>query len=169
MQFNCPVCNKAGLPDFTANPIICPQCNSDLKPFLLLHSLKSPARPSANLFLLVATIIVACIFTVLYFVSVSDRKQIVSENSETILQFQDSINTLQAAITKVQIVKAPIKSSDTEFIIQYKVKKGDYTSKIAEIFYNDWRMYKKIETDNNLKQPYILNVGQLLTIKFNKE
>ncbi len=59
--------------------------------------------------------------------------------------------------------------SAKEIVILYKVKRGDYPSKIAEFFYNDWRMYKKIEADNNLHQPYTLKIGQHLTIKLKKE
>ena len=67
------------------------------------------------------------------------------------------------------MVQLENKSSEKEFSIQYKVKNGDCPSKIALFFYNDWKMYKKIEADNNLTQPYILKVGQLLTIKLIKE
>ena len=132
MQFNCPVCNKAGLPNYTATPTICPQCNSDLKPFLLLHSISKPNSNKVNKFALVAFALIVYVFY---------QMQIINEN----------------------------KSSQKEIVIKYKVKNGDYPSKIAQFFYNDWRMYKKIEADNNLKQPYILKVGQPLTIKLTQE
>lgn len=166
MQFNCPVCNKAGLPNYTAIPTICPQCNSDLKPFLLLHSI---LKPKANKFALFALALVGVVLAILYLSSISDKKQIASEHTKSITQLQDSISKLLTTFAKTQTVEPENKSSQKEIVIQYKVKNGDYPSKIAQFFYNDWRMYKKIEADNNLKQPYILKVGQPLTIKLTKE
>jgi hypothetical protein len=34
MSHNCPICNAAGLPDYTKQHVICHQCNSVLKSFL---------------------------------------------------------------------------------------------------------------------------------------
>ncbi len=169
MNHNCPVCNKAGLPDYRAIQTICPQCNSDLKPFLLLHSISKPTSNKANLFALFGMALITCVLVILYFNSISDKTQIASENSETIFQLQDSIKTLQTTFSNSQTVQSEIKSTEKEIVIQYKVKNGDYPSKIAQFFYNDWKMYKKIEADNNLTQPYILKVGQILTIKLKQE
>lgn len=166
MQFNCPVCNKAGLQDYTATPTICPQCNSDLKPFLLLHSI---SKPNSNKFALFALALVGVVLAILYFNSLFDRKKIVNENSKAIIQLQDSINTLQTTFAKTQTVESENKSSQKEIIILYKIKKGDYPSKIAQFFYNDWKMYKVIEVDNKLHQPYELKVGKKLIIKLKKE
>lgn len=169
MQYNCPVCNKAGLLNYTATPTICPQCNSDLKPFLLLHSISKPTSNKANKFALFGVALVACVLAILYFYSISNKKQIASENSKAINQLHDSINKLQTTFAKSETVAPENKPCQKEIMIQYKVKNGDYPSKIAQFFYNDWRMYKKIEADNNLKQPYILKVGQSLTIKLTQE
>ena len=155
MNSNCPICNKAGLPDYTTTHTRCPQCNSDLKPFMLLHSISKPKSNKANKFAFVALALVSCALAILYFNYISLKKQIAIENSKAIVQLQDSINTLH--------------TTGKEIVIQYKVKNGDYPSKIAQFFYNDWKMYKKIEADNNLKQPYILKVGQLITIKLKQE
>jgi len=169
MNHNCPVCSKAGLPDYRATQTICPQCNSDLKPFLLLHSISKPTPNKANKFALFGVALVACVLAIQYFYSISEKKQIASEISKTIIQLQDSIQSLQADFARSQIVQPENKSSVREIVIQYKVKNGDYPSKIAQFFYNDWKMYKKIEANNNLTQPYILKVGQLLTIKLKQE
>jgi hypothetical protein len=168
MQYNCPVCNKAGLPDYTVTPTICPQCNSDLKPFLLLHSISKSNETKANKLVFFVIGLAVAVLAVFYFKSLSDKKQIAIEKSMIIRQLQDSVNALQTVIEKTQPVPTEAKSSEKEFSIRYKVKKGDYPIKIAQLFYNDWRMYKKIEGDNNLKQPYILKVGQPLTIKLNQ-
>jgi hypothetical protein len=54
-------------------------------------------------------------------------------------------------------------------VIEYKVRLNDCPSKIAQFFYNDWTMYKKIETDNHLVQPYTLKVGQILKISIGQK
>jgi hypothetical protein len=169
MDFNCPVCNKSGLPDYTKIQTICPQCNSDLKAFFLLHSISKPKSSKTILFGLGGVAIIVCVFAILYFNSVSDKKQIVNENLNTVLQFQDSIKMIHLATEKEQKLQTETKSSKKEIVIQYKIRNGDCLSMIAESFYCDWRMYKKIETDNNLKQPYILKIGQILIIKLNHE
>lgn len=169
MNHNCPVCNKAGLPDFRTTQTICPQCNSDLKPFLLIHSISKKNTSKVGKFVLLGVVLVAVGAAILYFNSATERKQIISESSNTIIQLRDSINILQKSFANSPMVQLENKSSEKEFSIQYKVKNGDCPSKIALFFYNDWKMYKKIEADNNLTQPYILKVGQLLTIKLIKE
>jgi len=169
MNHNCPVCNKAGLPDYRAIQTICPQCNSDLKPFLLLHSISKPTSNKANLFALFGMALITCVLAILYFNTISEKTKFASESSKSIIQLQDSIKTLQITFAKPQATQPEIKSSEKEIVIQYKVKNGDYPSKIAQFFYNDWKMYKKIEADNNLTQPYILKVGQILTIKLKQE
>jgi hypothetical protein len=169
MNHYCPVCNKAGLSDYRAIQTICPQCNADLKPYLLLHSISKLPSSKTKLFALFGLGLVACVLATLYFYSILDKKQIASENSKTIIQLQDSIKTLQSDFAKSQIFQSKNKSAENEIVIQYKVKNGDYPSKIARFFYNDWEMYKKIEADNNLKQPYILKIGQPLIIKLRKE
>jgi hypothetical protein len=47
--------------------------------------------------------------------------------------------------------------------------RSDYPYKIAQFFYGDGKMYKKIEVDNNLHQPYTLKVGQILLIKISQD
>lgn len=162
-QFNCPVCNKTGLPNFTVQPTICPQCNSDLKPYLLLHSVSKQKK--FTLFAVGGIAIVACALALLYFNSINNNFKLTTENSRTISQLKDSVLSLRMNFVQMLKEKEENNISVKEIAIQYRVKKGDCPSKIAEFFYNDWRMYKKIEIDNNLKYPYILKIGQILIIK----
>jgi len=164
-QLNCPVCNKAGLQDYTATATVCPQCNSDLKPYLILRSIAKRNSNKTTLFALIGVAVVAFAFAIFYFNSLSNRNQTLLANLNAVQQLQDSIRGLQNSIIKSQTVQSDNKSSGKEIVMQYKVKYGDCSSKIAKFFYNNWRMYKKIEADNNLKPPYILKIGQPLTIK----
>jgi len=169
MNNNCPICNKAGLPDYTNKHTVCPQCNSDLKPFLLLHSITKPNSKTQMRFGITAIGLAAVVFAALYFHSISDSKKIASNNLKSISLLQDSIRNLHNDIAKTQPIAPEKNLLEKEIAIQYKVKHGDYPSKIAQFFYNDWRMYKQIETDNNLQQPYTLKVGQSLTIKLKQQ
>ncbi len=169
MKYNCPVCNKAGIPDYTVQQIICPQCNSDLKPYFLLHSVSTPEARGRNFLPISALALVACVSAFFYFKTINEKRKLIADNSKTVSLLKDSITNLNAIITPNR-VKLPENSiSLKEITIHYEVRKGDYLSKIAKLFYNDWKMYKKIETDNNLKRYSILKIGQPLIIKLNQE
>jgi len=165
----CPICNKAGLPDYTKVHTVCPQCNSDLKPFFLLYSIipSSPKKVSRLVLLLVLFVPGALI--ILNLNLYSKLQQLEKQKEITINKIQDSIPTSPTTISVINTVHSDLSSPPAEIIIQYKVKKGDTTSKIARFFYNDWKMYKQIEEDNNLVLNNILQVGQLLTIKLSNQ
>ncbi len=169
MKYNCPVCNKAGLSDYTVQQIICPQCNSDLKPYLLLRSISIPKTHRLNFVTISALAIVACVSAFLYVNSINENRKLITDNSKTVSLLLDSIVNLNANITPNQVKQTRNNIPVKEVIIHYGVRKGDYISKIARFFYNDWRMYKKIETDNNLQRPYILKIGQSIIIKLKQE
>jgi hypothetical protein len=160
MSNNCPVCNKAGLPDYKSKHTVCPQCNSDLKPFLLLQQFR---KSNSNRLLLFGISVIAIVFVSLYLNSSSENNKITNFNSIKIVQLQDSINNLRKIIDNQSSIEK--KTIENEIVIQYKVRKHDCTAKVAHFFYNDWKLYKKIESDNNLQKPYVLKVGQILKIK----
>lgn len=158
MDFNCPVCNKAGLPDFTATHTFCPQCNSDLKPFLLLHSISTSKPQQSIRLVLILFVAITCVLAYLLMNSINEKQKFIASNTAATQQYRDTI----------QSIRTDVITNPNNVSIRYKVKKGDYPAKIAKFFYNDWSMYKKIERDNNLHQPYILKVGQILIIKINQ-
>ena len=165
MQYNCPVCNKSGLPNYKSVQIICPQCNSDLSAYRYLEAV-SGIRVSKNALLLFITLsIVTIIFAFLYFNSLSGSKN-ASQNTTIISELRDSVSNLQAKL-KPAIIASP-EANSRPAVIEYKVRHGDCPSKIAQYFYNDWKMYKKIEADNNLIRPYVLRVGQKLKINLSQ-
>ena len=167
MQHNCPVCNKAGLPDFHIQPIICPQCNSDLKPYMLLHSIGRSHRLRLIVSAGIASLFLG--FAFLFYNIVSDNSSMKSVDLQKEAQLNDSANNRLPGIVAKTTEQANVKINSNEIIIHYKVKKGDYPAKIASFFYNDWSMYKKIETDNSLKNRYTLKIGQTLIIKLKPE
>lgn len=169
MDTNCPICKKAGLPDFTRIHTICPQCSSDLKPFLLLHSISKRTSGKKHFFYYAGAIAISLVFIMLYFNSIQENKSLKAEYTSRVQTIQDSLQTNDSAIAKIQTKNTANFTLENEITIKYKVKSGDHLSKIAQFFYNDWTLYKKIETDNNLTQPYILKIGQTLNIKIKQQ
>lgn len=168
MSDNCPICNKAGLPDYTKNNVVCPQCNSNLKAFMLLNSISQPQKSKIGTYVIIGVSVVSIAFLGLFLKSNSDKKELIAIN----IVLNDSISQIQKVNVKVETQKENEQNPIVEkrdVSIKYKVKKGDFPYKIAEFFYNDGSKYKQIEADNNLKQPYTLKVGQILIIKLSQE
>lgn len=168
MSNNCPICNKAGLPDYTKKNVVCPQCNSDLKAFMLLNSISQPQKSKIGTYVIIGVTMLSIAFLVMFLKSNSDKKELTAKN----FVLNNSISKIQNVNVKLETQKENEQQPIVENLdvsIKYKVKKGDYPYKIAEFFYNDGSKYKQIEADNNLKQPYTLQVGQILIIKLSQE
>ena len=168
MSNNCPICNKAGLPDYTKINVVCPQCNSDLKAFMLLNSISQPQKSKIGTYVIIGVSVLSIPFLGMFLQSNSDKKELIAKN----FVLNDSISKIQNVNIKLGTQKKNEQQPIVENLdvsLKYKVKKGDYPYKIAEFFYNDGSKYKQIEADNNLKQPYTLQVGQILIIKLSQE
>jgi len=163
----CPVCNQAGIPDYRIQPTICPQCNSDLRPYMLLSSISKRAKNKH--FILVGVLGFALLMSILLFFSVNKISHLKKDLSNVNLQLTDSNNVQAISLPSHTTRQKGGYDSLKEVVIHYRVKKGDCPAKIASFFYNDWSKYKKIETDNNLKGHYTLMVGQSLIIKVKQE
>lgn len=166
MNHNCPICNKAGLPDYTKSEVVCPQCNSDLKAFLLLDSISTSKKGKFGTYFIIGLSLLAILFLGLYIKSNSDKSEILATN----IVLNDSISNLKSEIVATEKPKEePQIIESKEATVKYVVKKGDYPYKIAQFFYGDGNRYKQIEADNDLKQPYTLKVGQILLIKISQD
>lgn len=164
MSLNCPVCNKAGLPDYTKEDVICPQCNSDLKAIRLLNTIANEDKsknPIKFIYILSAIVAIALVFTVLFFNSNNKVQNLVSKNrklTETVL-IQTAFNE------ELKSTPTPKVDNSKHVIVNYTVKRADNLYKISRFFYGDGNKYHQIVKDNNLEVPYILDVGQMLKIK----
>jgi hypothetical protein len=167
MQYYCPICNKAGLPDFHVQATICPQCNSDLKPFMLLHNIGKSHR--LKLFTFIGAALAIIVLAVFVYITVNENRSLKSNYTLPYSQLKDSVNNRLPGIVDKTNEQTENKNDINDIVIHYKVKKGDYPAKIAAFFYDDWSMYKKIESDNNLKNHYTLQIGQTLIIKLKSE
>ncbi|MEI6265925.1 MAG: LysM domain-containing protein [Sphingobacteriia bacterium] len=166
MNHNCPICNTAGLPDYTKSEVVCHQCNSDLKAFLLLDSISTPEKVRFGIYTLIGLSFLAILFLGLFIKTNNDKKEILATN----IVLNDSISNLtnEKVVLEKSKEELPIFESK-EAIVKYVVKKGDYPYKIAQFFYGDGNRYKQIEADNKLEQPYTLKVGQILLIKISQD
>jgi len=165
MSHNCPICNKAGLPDYTKSEVVCPQCNSDLKAFLILDSISTAKKGRFGSYAIIALSLLTILFLGLYIKSNSNKSEILATN----IVLNDSISNLKSVIVATEKPKEEPKIiGSKEATVKYAVKKGDYPYKIAQFFYGDGSKYKKIEADNDLERPYKLKVGQVLLIKISQ-
>ena len=166
MNYNCPICNKAGLPDYTKSNVVCPQCNSDLKAFLLLRSVLNHRKYRMYTYSIVGISFLSVVLMGFFLNSNSDRNELIRKNEV----LNEKISKLQSEIFLAkEEIEAQSIADNQDIYINYVVRKGDYPYKIAQFFYNDGRKYKQIESDNNLEQPYVLRVGQVLTIKITQD
>ncbi len=163
---NCPICNKSGLPDFTSNPVTCPQCNSDLKGFALLEKTNSVHKKTVKkqkyIYSLLLVIVVFGFSVIVFFPSntATELPPIVKNNDSIIEVLEANLKSKELEINRLQ--SSVVEPKGTSFI--YIVKSGDNLSKIAFLFYNDWEMYKKIEEDNNLESGNLLYPKDTLII-----
>jgi hypothetical protein len=74
MKHNCPICNKAGLPNYTKSEVVCPQCNSDLKAFLLLDSIATTKIARFGMYALIGLS-----FLVIFFLACSLNQLLIKE------------------------------------------------------------------------------------------
>jgi LysM repeat protein len=166
MSHNCPICNKAGLPDYTKNVVACPQCNTDLKAFLLLDSISKTKKGRFSTYALIGISLLAILFLGLFVKSNSEKSEILATN----IVLNDSISNLKSEKVATEKPKEePQIIESKEAIVKYVVKKDDYPYKIAQFFYGDGSKYEQIEADNKLEQPYTLKVGQTLLIKITQD
>jgi len=114
---------------------------------------------------LVSTVALLIVLSGIFIFSLKKRNENIRVSQSSLVAAQDSIKTLRVSLSKNEENKASPPINSKEVILIYKVKSGDYLGKIAQLFYNDHLMYRKIADDNNLQDPFILNVGQSLTIK----
>lgn len=162
MKHNCPICYAAGLADYTKNEVVCHQCNSHLKAFLLLDSISIKRKGRLGTYAFIGLSLLLILFLGLFFISNIEKKQILVTN----IILKDTISNLKSEIVATEKPKEVTKTIENkEATIRYVVKKGDYPYKIAKFFYGNGNKYKQIEADNELEQPYTLKVGQILLIK----
>lgn len=155
--FKCPVCGKPGIPDYTHEEVICPNCNSNLGIYRTLHSIAEDNDVStgaaSKLKKLSIALSIALLAGLLCGVSAfllfqeNSRKNLM-EVQNKVSELRDSISTLS-----LQIPSSPTKSEEQHYI-EYTILSNDSPWKIVYKFYgtrNDWeRISKEIANNNDL-------------------
>ncbi|MBL7692745.1 MAG: hypothetical protein JNM41_14225 [Flavipsychrobacter sp.] len=165
----CPVCGKAGISNFRKETVVCPQCNSDLTTFMLLNRLGSDnQKPKGLLPYIVVVAIILITGGIIAKYLEAEKKA--SQQTTTIRLYEDSLKSLAMNLAGLSshVPNNVKQDSIVQSYFMYSVKNGDFTIKIARIFFNDWRKYKEIEQDNNLVEPYHLHKGDVLKIRINQ-
>lgn len=148
----CPVCDKAGIPDYHKEEVVCPCCGTDLSIYKMLSDSQETVKPqetnNKNWKLATAASAAIAILT-LIFVFIPKKPEII-DNPELINKVEllgDSINSLtdQLNFVKEEIANLKkTKSIDTSGNI-YIVKKNDSPCKISRKLYGTESRYKEIE------------------------
>jgi hypothetical protein len=167
----CPVCNHPGLPDYRSVPVICPNCKSDLKGFMILGQVMLESESNGKillqsesrfkriklLFAIVTSVLLILIVGLVLFLPANSNQSL-----EKAIQQNDSTEYYLKLVKDLrQELKGKPKTADVYYII----KKDDNLSEIAKLFYNDGSRTKQIMTDNNLQKGYNLLPGDTLIIK----
>lgn len=160
----CPVCGQGGIPDFTTQPTVCPQCESDLKAYSILEKMARQKKKTLLLFFLTGVLLITSVS-----ISIYEKTRKIEYHEEITMNYT-KIQALKDSMGQIIQREVELKSKLRKFMendgcqIVYTVKKGDYLWKIADFYYGDGSQYTRIETDNNLINPYYLQVGQQLVI-----
>lgn len=158
----CPICGQAGLADYKTQLTTCPQCNSDLKAYLLLNSIQKKPRSKSNIVLL--SILGICIIIPVFYIFYNINTQ-----NKVMENYGLKFKTLEDSLSNYRTGKSTFENLNNELIFKYKIRKGDCLWKIAVVFYGNGQKYKLIEQENNLQKPYKLKIGQQIKIKLNQE
>lgn len=146
----CPVCGKAGIPDYHKEEVVCPCCGTDLSIYKMLSDSKETPQATNNKRWKIATAASAAIAILTLIFVFLPKKQDVKDNPELINKvelFGDSINSLTNQLNLAKQEIADLKkanSIDTSGNI-YIVKKNDSPCKISRKLYGTESRYKEIE------------------------
>jgi hypothetical protein len=161
---NCPICNKPDIGNYLTEHVVCPQCNSNLKGFMLF-SLSERRNKSKlrNLYFGFSSLLLLLLIVLVFSFSRKNDVMKYSENSNYVVS--DTIKYYEGVIEKIKQDQSQVLKNIST--LNYIVKSGDNLSKIAQFFYNDWRKYKLIEQENNLSPNHILMPNDSLKISLN--
>jgi nucleoid-associated protein YgaU len=174
----CPICDKAGLPE---NAMICPQCDSDLSGFILIQKVATQKQLSEkqrlelkqelqknkiqkrNVLLLSSAFILLLFCTSLWLWS--DEKGTSPLSPYEQFKTDSLVNLIEekeALIYQTKEENEALKSQKGQ--LKYVVKEGDYLIKISRFFYGDEEHYLDIIQENNLQDNAALLVGDTLIL-----
>lgn len=164
---NCPICQKAGI----SNEVkYCPQCNSDLSAFKLIDGIENEIKIKTNKILITAIVSMTIGGLLTYSILSFSSKIVVSTESkysQTIIlpHEKDSLEIYKRRYVIIKEEIDSLKESKSFTTINYKVKSGDNLSTIAKMFFSDIKKAEEIARLNNISNPNLINVNQVLKIQ----
>lgn len=153
-QIKCPVCGKAGIPDYHKENVVCSCCGTDLSIYKMLSDSQEQSTPNNTnskirkitvAALAAIAIIVIVVLCILKRIDISNaRSELKKENTF----LRDSVATLASKLEEANkeiesLEKQIEKATSSENI--YIVKKNDSPCKISWKLYGTESRYKEIE------------------------
>lgn len=167
----CPVCNTIGI---RAEAKICPKCNSDLEGIQLFKHFKKCHKSRLTIAIVASVLFVIVLLAwILSFIltsvdsEVHQQDIIVEANSNPelfdIKAENENLKIEGEALNKKikELEKEQLKKETT-----YVVKENETLFSIARIIYGNGFKYMDIAKDNQIEPPYIIQLGQKLTIYY---
>ena len=150
---NCPICGKAGLPDFRKEEVVCPACNTDLKAYVLLSQLRSQRKKKRILNMLL--FVIPCsllIFSLCYLI----KQRNTQKEAQTI------ITSLKEEITSLK--EREIETIELAIPFEYTIRKGDSFYLISRRIYDTEKYAQDIANINQMDFTSKLTIGNKIKL-----
>lgn len=153
-QIKCPVCGKAGIPDYHKENVVCSCCGTDLSIYKMLSDSQEQSTPNnTNSKIRKITVAALAAIAIIVIVVLCTLRQIDISNARSELKkentfLRDSVATLASKLEEANKEKESLekqieKATSSENI--YIVKKNDSPCKISRKLYGTESRYKEIE------------------------
>ena len=168
-DIKCPVCGKAGIPDYHVQDTVCPQCGTDLSIYKLTRdietsALESEGRNKRSLIWIVPTLVACCLGVALIFSLFTSKKL-----GKDVRAYEEANSALQEQVTHLQKAQEQMSSISSEqgtpAFFEYTVRRGDSFWGISQKLYGTGTRYREIAELNGLTPESVLKVGDKLVIK----
>lgn len=147
----CPICGKAGIPDFLNEDVVCPNCNSDLSIYRTLHEVSDGGGSSSSKYkrvakiLPIAAVLLVCIVG---FVFLNKEKNAIRQ------QLKEANNTIAELREKGEIPDATQQHqiAKEQLYFEYSVQRNDSPWRIVQKFFgvrSDWQNISRNIAERN--------------------
>ena len=141
-ESKCPVCGKAGIPDYKKEDVACPACNTDLS----IYKAIATSGRNHTIWQILIGILVLIIASLIFF---RPSKQLALGRERAL---QDSINVMQGQVKSLTSQMDSLKDLNNGEIetFVYVVNCGDSFSKISRKLFNTEKYASEIASFNGL-------------------
>jgi len=157
-DIKCPVCGKAGIPDYLNEDVKCPCCGSDLSIYRSIDSIPEEGQKTNIWKPISAVAIIAA--AVLGILLLTQKPDVPATPLAEITQLKDSIEVLNNQLAQTNNATTQISSG-----FKYVVSKGESYWSISRKFYGIGTHANEIAQENDRTLDSPLMVGDTLIIK----